>query len=96
MTVDQMMERIIAVYPGPNWRLKVQGMKAQGPDGERQIFAIYKNMERRGVFEKKARKSRKKKPVMQEQQMTIWDFMNNGGNDNHGGNDPDSHGETVF
>lgn len=95
MTIDQMMERITAVYPGPAWRLKVQGMRAQGADGERQIFAIYKNMERRGVFDK-ARKSRKKQPVLKEQQLTIWDFMNNGGNDNHGRNDPDSHGETVF
>lgn len=88
MTIDQMMERITAVYPGPAWRLKVQGMRAQGADGERQIFAIYKNMERRGVFEKAAKK---KKPVFQEQQMTIWDFMNDGGNYKHGGNDPDSH-----
>lgn len=41
-----------------------------------QVIAIYKHMQRDGVFEK-ARQAQKKKAKMKEQgvQMTIWDLM---------------------
>ena len=67
MTVDQMREEIIKAYSGPNWRLKVMGM----PD--RQVIAIYKDMNRKGRFLKK----RRKEPKMKETcvQLNMWDLL---------------------
>lgn len=66
MTVDQMREQIIKVYPGERWRNKVALM----PD--RQVVAIYKCMKRRGDFEKK----KEKKPYETAVQLTIWTLLN--------------------
>lgn len=63
MTVDRMREELIKAYDGPAWRLRVEGM------ADRQVIAIYKNMQRR---------PRRKKPKLKEDgvQMNIWDLLN--------------------
>ncbi len=69
MTVEQMRSAIIKVYPGPKWKLSVQGMDA------RQVIAIYKNFIRTGKFNE----PKKKKPVYAEprcEQLTIFDYLN--------------------
>lgn len=67
MNVEKMRSALAEAYSGPKWRLKLQQM----PD--RQIVAIYKNMESRGNLKKH---SKKKEPgVTKVTQLTIFDFM---------------------
>ena len=68
MTVDQMRERITTVYGGPRWRLRVQEMD------DRQIIAIYKDMERNGRFDKIKKQKHNKTDALCEQ-LTIFDFL---------------------
>ena len=68
MNVEQMRARIIDVYGGPTWRLKVQEMS------ERQVIAIYKDMERKGRFDKIKKQKHAKTDALCEQ-LTIFDFL---------------------
>ena len=68
MTVEQMREKIIHVYAGPTWRLRVQGME------DRQVIAIYKHMVEDGIFDK-PRKKKKNDNSLHEEQMTIFDLL---------------------
>lgn len=71
MTVDKMRNMVADAYKGPLWRMKVQEM----PD--RQVIAVYKDMEQRGVFEQNKQKKSKFKLNEEPEcmQLTIWDFM---------------------
>ena len=70
MTVNQMRCKVAEAYSGPLWRLKVQEM----PD--KQIIAVYKDMEQRGVFEPKKKPKTKLNKEPKCEQLTIWDFIN--------------------
>lgn len=63
MTVNAMREHVVGMYHSDRWRLRVLGM----PD--RQVIAIYKNMQRRGQKPKKEPKDNK------TQQITIFDLL---------------------
>lgn len=68
MTIDQMRNALISAYPGPKWKLKVQEMD------NRQVVAIYKNMEQTDRLTKKPRL--KKEPGIKYcEQLTIWDIL---------------------
>lgn len=69
MTVDKMRCKIAEVYKGPLWRLKVQEMS------NRQVIAVYKDMEKRGAFEPKRTPKIKLDSEPECIQLTIWDFM---------------------
>ena len=56
MKTDQMRGVLAEIYPGPKWRFKCQTM----PD--RQVVAIYKDMERKGRLNKKNKKPKRKEP----------------------------------
>ena len=67
MTIEQMRTEITKAYPGPNWRLSVQGMP------NRQVIAVYKRFLETDQF----RKARKKKKDLGPpcEQMTIFDLL---------------------
>ena len=68
MTTDQMRCRLATLYPGPKWKLKVQEMD------NRQVVAIYKDMQRTDRLVKKPRL--KKEPGIKYcEQITIWDLL---------------------
>ncbi len=67
MNVEKMRSALAEVYSSPKWRLRLQQM----PD--RQIVAIYKNMESRGNLRKHPKK--KEPGVTKATQLTIFDFM---------------------
>lgn len=69
MTVDKMRCKVAEAYEGPVWRFKVQEMS------NRQVIAVYKDMERRGVFEPKKTPKNKLNKEPECIQMTIWDYM---------------------
>ena len=62
MSIEQMRDKISKVYDSWRWRERVSRM----PDA--QVFAVYKNMENRGQFDKKKSKEPKYR------QMTIFDY----------------------
>ena len=62
-----MREKLADLYPGPNWRLKCQTMP------ERQVVAIFKNLEKKGRFLKKPDK-KKRDPATEPIQITIFDI----------------------
>lgn len=72
MTLDQMREEITTVYPGPNWKLSVQGMS------DRQVVAVYKKFLETGKFEDKFRRTRKKGAEPPCEQITIFDLLKKG------------------
>ena len=67
MTIERMREEIANAYPGPNWRMSVQGMH------DRQVIAVYKNFLARDQFRKA--KKRKKDIGPPCEQMTIFDLL---------------------
>ena len=67
MDVNKMRCALSELYSGDNWRLKCQTM----PD--RQVVAIYKNMERTGRLKKK--KPKKEPGIKTAQQLTIYDVL---------------------
>lgn len=68
MTIDQMRNALVRVYPGPKWKSRVQAMDT------RQVVAIYKNMERTDRLT--GRNQLKREPGIKYcEQMTIWDLM---------------------
>ena len=74
MTTNQMRSALVQAYPGPKWKLKVSEME------DRQVFAVYKNMQRRGNLKKhKWKDSIFMEPLPKQtekyEQLTIWDFM---------------------
>ena len=80
MTVDQMRERITTVYGGPRWRLRVQEMD------DRQVIAIYKDMERHGRFDRKPKKLKSKTDALcEEVQLTIFDLLKEQEGEKNGG-----------
>jgi len=76
MTINQMRERMSHVYAGPIWRSRVQGMS------DNQVVAIYKRMERDGVFEKLKKQARRKKKEPICEQLTIFDLLKDEGTNN--------------
>lgn len=70
MDVAKMRCALAELY-GPTWRLKCQTM----PD--RQVVAIYKNMERTGRLKKK--KPKKEPDIRTALQITIYDVLNERG-----------------
>jgi hypothetical protein len=63
-----MRNALIAAYPGDKWMLKVKAMD------NRQVVAIYKNMERTDRLT--SHKRLKKEPGIKYcEQVTIWDLM---------------------
>ena len=71
MKIDQMREEIARVYAGPAWRYRVMTMS------DRQIFAIYKDMERKNRFGKKPSENAIKLKDDGGVQLSIWDILNN-------------------
>lgn len=69
MTVDQMRSALCELYTGPKWRLKVQGM----PD--RQVIAIYKDMQSKGRFTQKNKRKRKEPKKATAIQLTVFDVL---------------------
>ena len=67
MNVEKMRAALGELY-GPKWRLKCQEM----PD--RQVVAIYKNLERKGKL-KKPPKKKKEPDIKKAVQLTIFDFI---------------------
>lgn len=67
MDVNKMRSALSELYPGDNWKLKCQTM----PD--RQVVAIYKNMERTGRLKKK--KPKKEPDIKKAEQLTIYDVL---------------------
>ena len=67
MTTDEMRGALADLYPGPNWRLKCQTMP------ERQVVAIYQNLEKKGKLNKK--KEKKMEPgIFDAIQLSIYDL----------------------
>ena len=68
MKIDQMRDELIKAYPGPGWRMRVMEM------GDRQVFAIYRSMQRTGRLRKKRCGSTTK---LKEDgvQLNIWDLL---------------------
>lgn len=56
MIVETMRTTLLKVYPGRTWKKKIQAME------DDQVIAIYKRMQRDGIFEKTA-EARKKKEI---------------------------------
>lgn len=69
MDVEKMRSALIELYTGPNWKLKVQGM----PD--RQVIAIYKDMERKGRFKQKNKRKKREPKKQTAIQITIYDVL---------------------
>ena len=72
MDVSKMRCTLAELYTGPKWKLKCQTM----PD--RQVIAIYKDMERKGRLKQNAKhKSKRREPgIRTAQQLTIYDVLN--------------------
>ena len=72
MDVEKMRSTLAELYTGPGWKLRCQQM----PD--RQIVAIYKDMEKKGRLKQNAkRKSKRREPgIRTAQQITIYDVLN--------------------
>lgn len=69
MTVAMMRKWVVSAYNNPTWMNKVAMM----PDI--QVIAIYRNMQKRGVFNKD--KSKKIEPSeLVGHQMNIFDYLN--------------------
>ena len=66
MKVEEMRNAIARVYSGPAWLFRVKSMD------ERQVIAIYRDMLKRGVFEKHEKAQKMKEEGIQ---MTIWDIL---------------------
>lgn len=68
MKIDQMREEITKAYGGPAWRYRVMNMS------DRQVFAIYKDMERKNRLGKKPGENAVK---LKDDgiQMNIWDII---------------------
>ena len=81
MTIEKIREKVSQVYSGPMWRLRVSGMN------DRQVYAIYKSMEREGRLDgevkyKQSSKSNKKVSLMYSkytepycEQLNMFDFL---------------------
>ena len=75
MDIDAMRSKIMEVYPYPRWERKVANME------DRQVVAIYKNMQKLNALKPK------KKTKMKEKlhQISIWEWVkeNDRGTDSH-------------
>jgi len=67
MTIERMREELAKAYPAPKWAKRVAQMD------DRQVFAVYKDMERNGRLCKKCGEKTKLKE--DGVQITIWDLM---------------------
>ena len=68
MKVDQTREEIAKAYAGPAWKARVKSM------ADRQVIAIYKDMERENRLGKRPKENATyKEPDCS--QLSIWDFI---------------------
>ena len=66
MKVEDMRNAIRNVYSGPAWQFRVSTMD------ERQVIAIYRDMLKRGIFDRHEKAQKMKEEGVQ---MTIWDIF---------------------
>ena len=72
MKIERMREAIISAYAGPAWRMRVMAM------GDRQVVAIYRDMQNKNRIGKKPRENAVK---LKDDgvQLNIWDFLKDEG-----------------
>ena len=68
MTVKQMREALTYVYGGPLWQIRIKEMD------DRQVIAIYSDMERSGRLEGKNQKKKMEPGIRKARQITIFDL----------------------
>lgn len=68
MTVKEMRDRLIDVYGGPLWRMKVMDMTNQ------QVIAVYSDMERKGRLKAKNHGKHNEPGVRKATQLSIFDM----------------------
>ena len=70
MTVNQMREYILKVYPGPSWKRKVAAMY------DDQVIAVYYKFLESGKFDEKDKNKENSKPIYKcmLEQMSLFDI----------------------